>query len=204
MKNIAIFGATGMTGVCVLKAALEKGLKIRALLRDPTKLPKEYNGKVDVIKGDVLNAEDVKHTLEGQDAVIVVLGTRHNLGPTTVMSDGLKNIIAGMKALNISVVSVCLSLFLFYDPKKVPVMYHEVTADHRRMFEALKTSGLQWVAVNAAYISDQRPTGYIVQHNANTRYQTVSKYDLAQFFVDSLTMPEHFQKALGIASNPRK
>ncbi|XP_046658878.1 flavin reductase (NADPH)-like [Homalodisca vitripennis] len=204
MKNIAIFGATGMTGVCVIKAALDKGLKIRALLRDPTKLPKEYNGKVDVIKGDVLHAEDVKRTLEGQDAVIVVLGTRNHLGPTTVMSDGLKNIIAGMKALNISVVSVCLSLFLFYDPKKVPVMYHEVTADHRRMFEALKTSGLQWVAVNAAYISDQRSTGYIVQHDANPRYSTVSKYDLAQFFVDSLTKPEHFQKAVGIASNPRR
>uniref|UniRef100_A0A1B6K8U4 NAD(P)-binding domain-containing protein n=1 Tax=Graphocephala atropunctata TaxID=36148 RepID=A0A1B6K8U4_9HEMI len=197
MKSIAVFGATGMTGICVVKAALEKGLKIRALLRDPSKLPQEYNGKVDVVKGDVLNAEDVKKTLEGQDAVIVVLGTRNHLGPTTVMSDGLKNIIAGMKALNISIVSVCLSMYLFYDPKKVPVMYHEVTADHKRMFEALKTSGLQWIAVNAPYFTDQRPTGYIVKHDANTRYTTISKYDLARFFVESLTSPEHYQKAPG-------
>lgn len=56
------------------------GLQMCALLRDLTKLPKEYEGKLSIIKGDVLNIEDVKKTLEGQDGVIVVLGTRNDLG----------------------------------------------------------------------------------------------------------------------------
>uniref|UniRef100_A0A1B6L7J4 NAD(P)-binding domain-containing protein n=1 Tax=Graphocephala atropunctata TaxID=36148 RepID=A0A1B6L7J4_9HEMI len=204
MNNVAVFGATGMTGTCVVKAALDKGLKVRALLRDPSKLPQEYEGKIEVVKGDVLNIEDVKTTLHGQDAAIVVLGTRNDLGPTNTMSEGLKNIVAVMESLHINVLSVCLSLFLFYEREKVPSVYREVTADHRRMFRALESSDLHWVAVNAAHITDQSPTGYTTRHGENTRYTSVSKHDLASFLVDSLTMPEHFQKTVGIGSYPRR
>lgn len=52
---------------------------MQALLRDPSKLPQEYEGKINVVKGDALVLDDVKKTLEGQDAVIVVLGTRNSL-----------------------------------------------------------------------------------------------------------------------------
>jgi len=144
----------------------------------------------------------VKKTLEGQDGVIVVLGTRNDLSPTTTMSEGLKNVITGMKALDISVVSVCLSAFLFYEPEKVPAMFHEINADHQRMFNALKSSELQWIAVNPPHIADQPPTGYITKHGASTGYRVISKYDLGKFFVDCLSMPEHYQKVVGIASNP--
>ncbi|KAG8257362.1 hypothetical protein J6590_052231 [Homalodisca vitripennis] len=204
MNKIAVFGATGQTGSCVLKSAIEKGVKIRALIRDLSKLPTEYEGKIDIVQGDVLNVEDVKKTLEGQDAVIVVLGTRNDLGPTTVMSEGLKNILAGMKALNINVVSVCLSAFLFRKPEEVPPMFHEVNADHMRMFNEMKASDLQWIAVYAPHIADEPPTGYITKHDEPPNHRIISKYDLGQFFLDSVSMPEHYQKIVGLASNPKK
>lgn len=69
-----------MSLYCVL------GLKVQALLRDPSKLPKEYEGKISVVQGDVLVLDDVKKTLEGQDAVIVVLGTRNSLSKFYVLS----------------------------------------------------------------------------------------------------------------------
>lgn len=68
-----------MSLYCVL------GLKVQALLRDPSKLPKEYEGKISVVQGDVLVLDDVKKTLEGQDAVIVVLGTRNCLSKFCVV-----------------------------------------------------------------------------------------------------------------------
>ncbi|XP_046658876.1 flavin reductase (NADPH)-like [Homalodisca vitripennis] len=168
MKHIAVFGATGTTGLCVVKCALDKGLKVRALVRDPSKLPPEYAGRIAVVKGDVLNIEDVKTTLQGQDAAIVVLGTRNDLGPTTTMSEGLKNIMAVMESMRINILSVCLSLFLFYEMEKVPSVYREVTADHRRMFRALESSDLHWVAVNAAHITDDPPSGYTTRHGERT------------------------------------
>jgi len=203
MEKVAIFGSTGMTGLCVLKAARDKGLKVRALLRDPSKLPKEYEGKLDVVQGNVLNIEDVKKTIEGQDGVIVVLGTRNNLEPTTELSEGLNNIIAAMKEHNVNVISVCLSAFLFYEPEKVPAMFHNINAEHQRMLDAIKASELQWIAVNPPHIADQPPTGYMIKHNASPGPRVISKYDLGQFFVDCLSMPEHFQKIVGIASNTK-
>lgn len=48
------------------------------LVRDPAKLPADHKAsRVEV--GDVLNKEDVRKTMEGQDAVIIILGTRNNL-----------------------------------------------------------------------------------------------------------------------------
>ncbi|KAG8257366.1 hypothetical protein J6590_052235 [Homalodisca vitripennis] len=95
-------------------------------------------------------------------------------------------------------------VFLFYEMEKVPSVYREVTADHRRMFRALESSDLHWVAVNAAHITDDPPSGYTTRHGENTRYTSVSKHDLAKFLVDTLSMPEHFQKTVGIGSYPRR
>lgn len=56
------------------------------LVRDPAKLPADHNASR-VVVGDVLNKEDVKKTMEGQDAVIIILGTRNDLS-----KDGVGNI----------------------------------------------------------------------------------------------------------------
>uniref|UniRef100_A0A1B6MAT5 NAD(P)-binding domain-containing protein n=1 Tax=Graphocephala atropunctata TaxID=36148 RepID=A0A1B6MAT5_9HEMI len=204
MNKIAVFGATGTTGLCVLKFAVEKGLSIRALVRNPAKVPQEYEETVDVVKGDVLNVENVNDTLKGQHAAIVLLGMGNILGPTTVMSKGLENIIGGMKSQNVDVVSVCLSVNLFAEPEKVQPMFPEIFAEHRKMYDSLKASGLKWIAVNAPLINNQPPSGYVTAHTAIKGLTSVSKYDLAKFFVDSVSMPEHYQKSVGIASNPRE
>lgn len=202
MNKIVIFGATGMTGLCVVDAGLKRGLNIRALVRDPSKVPQELDGKIEVIKGDVTNEDDVKRAVEGQDAVIVTLGTRNDLEPTTDMSNGMKNIISAIKAAKINVVSVCLSAFLFYDPAKVPKIFHDINDEHQRMYDILKESDVNWIAVFPPHISGGPPRGYVTKHGQSAGLREVSKYDLGKFFVDCLFQPEHYQKVVGIASNP--
>lgn len=48
------------------------------LVREPARLPTDHKA-ANVVVGDVLNKDDVKKALEGQDAVIIVLGTRNDL-----------------------------------------------------------------------------------------------------------------------------
>jgi uncharacterized protein YbjT (DUF2867 family) len=55
-------------------------LQVKALVRDPSKLPGHLRSNIEVIQGDVTKAEDVQQTVEGQDAVVVTLGTRNDLG----------------------------------------------------------------------------------------------------------------------------
>lgn len=200
MKKIAIFGATGMTGLCSLEAALKQGLEVSALLRDPQRLPNEYHSKVEIIEGDVLKLADVKKAIDGKDGVVVALGTRNDLAPTTVMSEGMKNIVTAMKEANVSVVSVCLSAFLFYDPTKVPPMFHAINEDHQRMYNVLKDSGLNYIAVWPPHIAADAPASeYKIQYDASPGRQ-ISKHDLGTFLVEALTKPEHYKKVVGIAN----
>lgn len=48
------------------------------LVRDPARLPADHKASK-VVVGDVVNKDDVRKTMEGQDAVIIVLGTRSDL-----------------------------------------------------------------------------------------------------------------------------
>lgn len=61
------------------------------------RVPDELKSKADYVVGDVLSPSDVSQTIEGTEAVCVVLGTRDDLKPTTMLSEGLKNIINAMK-----------------------------------------------------------------------------------------------------------
>uniref|UniRef100_A0A8C0SBH4 Biliverdin reductase B n=3 Tax=Canis lupus TaxID=9612 RepID=A0A8C0SBH4_CANLF len=79
VKKIAIFGATGRTGLTTLAQAVQAGYEVTVLVRDASRLPPEGPQPAHVVVGDVLNAADVDKTVAGQDAVIVLLGTRNDL-----------------------------------------------------------------------------------------------------------------------------
>ncbi|XP_031160184.1 flavin reductase (NADPH) [Sander lucioperca] len=198
IKNVAIFGATGMTGLATLPQAVAAGYSVTVLVRDPTKLPADH--KVSrVVVGDVLKKEDVMKTLEGQDAVIIILGTRNSLSPTTMMSEGTKNIVEAMKARGICKVVGCMSAFLLWDRSKVPARMVDVTEDHDRMFNVLKTSGLDYVAVMPPHIADDLPlTESYMAAESMLKGRAISKHDLGHFFVKCLSTSEWDGKTVGV------
>ncbi|XP_015601748.1 flavin reductase (NADPH) [Cephus cinctus] len=202
MKKVVIFGSTGNTGLCALQHAFKKGLDVRAFVRDESKIPENLKGKVEVFVGDVTNAEQVSKAVSDRDAVVVVLGTRNNLSPTTVLSHGLKNIIAAMKENKIELISVCLSAFLFYKPEAVPPIFKDLNADHQRMLDVIKESGLKWVAVLPPHIADSPSSKYVIKHDESPG-RAISKHDLGAFLVESLEQPDNYQKLCGIASAPQ-
>lgn len=202
MKRISIFGGTGSVGLHVTELAIKKGFQVRVLVRDIEKLPENLRDKVEIIQGDATKLPDVQKTVEGQDAVVVVLGTRTYLGPTTAMSDSLKNIVSAMKENGIEHLSVCISAFLFYEPEKVPTRFKDVTDDHRRMLEVLKAnSELKWVAVLPPHFTDEPSSKYTVTHGSGAG-RTIARCDLADFLLESLSTPEHYNQICGIANVP--
>ncbi|XP_073337614.1 flavin reductase (NADPH) [Pagrus major] len=198
IKNVAIFGATGMTGQATLPLAVAAGYSVTVLVRDPATLPADHKASR-VVVGDVLNREDVKKTMEGQDAVIIILGTRNSLSPTTMMSEGTRNIVEAMKARGIRKVVGCMSAFLLWDRSKVPARLVPVTEDHDRMFTILKTSGLDYVAAMPPHIADDLPLTESYMATENTlRGRAISKHDLGHFFVRCLSTTEWDGKAVGV------
>ncbi|XP_056296960.1 flavin reductase (NADPH) [Pseudoliparis swirei] len=198
IKNVAIFGATGMTGLATLPLAVAAGYNVTVLVRDLARLPADHKA-ARVVVGDVLNKEDVKKTMEGQDAVVIILGTRNNLSPTTMMSEGTKNILEAMKARGISKVVGCMSAFLLWDRYKVPPRMLPVTEDHDRMYARLQSSGLNYVAVMPPHIGGDLPlTESYEAAEDMIKGRAISKHDLGHFFIKCLSTSEWDGKAVGV------
>ncbi|XP_046892463.1 flavin reductase (NADPH) [Hypomesus transpacificus] len=198
IKNVVIFGATGMTGQVTLQLADAAGYSVTVLVREPARLPADHKASK-VVVGDVMKKEDVKKAMEGQDAVIIVLGTRNDLSPTTVMSEGTRNILEVMKARGIRKVVACMSAFLLWERSKTPPRLMAVTDDHDRMFMVLKESGLDYVAVMPPHIADNFPLTekYTVTENV-LKGRVISKFDLAHFFVKCLSTCDWDGKSVGV------
>lgn len=97
--NILIFGATGGTGRHVVMQGLAKGYQITAFVRNPAALAIKHKN-LSLIQGDVLNPKDVQKAVKQQDVVISVLGNKTKNAfwkPNTIISEGVRNIITGMK-----------------------------------------------------------------------------------------------------------
>lgn len=168
------------------------------MYRNEETVPESFRGKVELVKGDVTNQDDVDKTLEDVENVCVTLGTRNNLEPTNVLSTGLRNIVNGMKKRNLRVISVCLSSFLFWEPEKVPKVFEHVNKEHRAMLEIIQSSDLDYIAVMPPHIADEPSGEHKVLHNESPG-RVISKYDLAKFFIESLDQNEHYGKVCGIA-----
>ncbi|PVD18874.1 hypothetical protein C0Q70_21431 [Pomacea canaliculata] len=69
--KVAVLGATGPTGVEVVKQALELGYDVVALVRDPEKLATLVkHDKLKVHKVDVTKQEDLVGPLKGVDGIV--------------------------------------------------------------------------------------------------------------------------------------
>lgn len=71
-----------------------EGYNVTVLVRDPARLPADHRASR-VVVGDVLNKDDVRKTMEGQDAVIIILGTRNDLSKSLIVTchrPGVSNI----------------------------------------------------------------------------------------------------------------
>jgi putative NADH-flavin reductase len=203
MENkIALFGASGRTGQHFLNLALEKGYEIKALVRNPQSIS-QTNSKLAVIKGDVLNIDDVKKVIEGVDIVVSLFG--HVKGsPEWVQTDGTKNIIQAMKENSVDRI-ISLSggglPFLEKDEPKfvdklirtiMKIVVPKVLNDAIKHHEVLKSSGLKWTIVRGPRLTNDPKTGTYrigwVGVNASTK---IGRADLATFIV-SLVEDEKF------------
>ena len=73
--NLVVLGATGGTGLEVVRQALQRGHSVTALVRSPHRL-KPFGGQITVKQGDLLSSADLKPVIQGHDAVVSAFGPR--------------------------------------------------------------------------------------------------------------------------------
>jgi putative NADH-flavin reductase len=71
--KLLVLGATGGTGLEVIRLAKERGHAVTALVRNPEKLAR-FDSRIGVIKGDLLSRSELEAAVQGQDAVLSAFG----------------------------------------------------------------------------------------------------------------------------------
>ena len=189
--QIALFGATGGTGKQVLDQALDQGYRIRALVRDPTKLA-ERDG-LTLIQGDVLEQTAVDRCLAGSDAVICVLGSHGSTEP--VEDRGTERILAGMKAHGQRRLIAVTSMGVGDSIDQVAAFFRaimrltlkRVMEAKERQEQAIMASDLDWTIVRPGGLTDGPRTGsYRSGLDKSIKATRVSRADVADFILREL------------------
>ncbi len=73
--KFVVLGATGATGLEIVKQALERGHSVTALVRSPERL-NGVSQRIAVIQGDLLDSAELARGIAGHDAVLSAFGPR--------------------------------------------------------------------------------------------------------------------------------
>lgn len=203
--KIALFGATGGTGLELVRQGLEQGHHISALVRDPARLD-IADPQLTVVQGDVLDADAVGEVVQGADAVIITLGNTAN-NPDYVVSQGTAVILDAMKGAGVSRVIVISSLgvgesknqlalplrMLFNTVMKKPM------EDKERQEALVKASDMDWIIVRPGGLTNGPATGvYKSGLDPKLMASQVSRADVAAFTLQQLTDDTYLHKAPAI------
>src|SRR6266567_2206487 len=73
--NLIVLGATGGTGLEIVRRAMEHGHSVTAFVRSPERL-QPFQDRITVTQGDLLNSVELERVIQGHDAVVSGFGPR--------------------------------------------------------------------------------------------------------------------------------
>ena len=210
--KLAVFGATGSTGLHIIEEALKQGYVLSVYTRDAKKLA-AFAGKVDVVVGDLQDRDAIAKCIQGADAVISALGPNSFKvqGDRPVMH-GLSNIMTAMRQLGVRRL-LQVSTASYRDPQDgfalsslagvlfFKVMVRKAYDDIRATGELIANSDLDWTLVRIPFLKDGPANGKIdVGWYGRTKLGSkLSRGNLAQFLVQQITDKKFVRAAPGIA-----
>jgi putative NADH-flavin reductase len=204
--NIAVFGATGGTGLELVRLALAQGHTITAFVRDPSRLP-VHDQALRTVVGDVLDADCVAEAIAYQEAAIVALGSSDRK-EGRVRSEGTANVIRAMQAAGARRLVVVSAGGVGDSYGQAPLvlkliiksMLKNTYADHELQEQYVRASGLEWVIVRPAMLTDGPATGRFDNGASRTGLPEgkVARADVAGFLLQQLADDSNLGRAVSI------
>jgi putative NADH-flavin reductase len=207
--RVLIVGATGGTGRQLVEQALERGLVVTALARDPSALRLEHP-RLTVARGDVLDYPSVEAAVRGQDAVLSALGHKQFFRPTRILSEGTANVLRAMEAHRVRRI-VCETALgigdsawrmgLYYTFFVLPVILPFYFWDKTRQERLIAASSVDWVVVRPGALTNGAKRGrYQHGRSVGNLLWTVkiSRADVADFMLNQMSDNTYLKTAPGV------
>ena len=193
-----------------MRQALYNGDSVRAFGRNVFTSDLPDDERLERIQGALFDTGQVSGAVKGCDAVLSALGGGID-GNDKTRSLGMKNIIAQMEKNGVKRIIGIGGLgvldapdgTMLLDSPDYPEAYRAVGEEHRKAWEALRQSKLNWTFVCPPDIHDQQASGSF--HTAADVAPAPNNYhikagDLALFMLRELRQNEYQHKRVGISN----
>lgn len=202
--KLLVIGGSGTLGREVLMRGVRSAHAVTTLVRRPDRFP-PIDGIV-IIAGDVLDSASVDAAVADQEVVISVLGTPLSRKPTTLLSDGTRNVVEAMKRKGVNRLLCVTGIGAgdsrghggwLYDHVVQPFLLREIYRDKTRQESIVRESGLQWVIVRPAQLTDGPATDHyrVLTELDGVAARRISRADTAEFLLQQVASNQYLGKA---------
>ena len=178
MKKILILGASSPTGKVLLThlQTSNKNLEITCLVRNPEKL--SSFGKINIIKGDVIDQKLLSSSMKDKDMVITLLA-----GDNLVTL--AENIIKSMKENNVKRIIWMTGMGIHHEVpgpiKELLDKLVESNPDYVKAADIIMNSGLDYTLLRGAHLTDNNRKYYIQKEGESLNCNTCDRIAIAEF-----------------------
>lgn len=210
--RIAVVGATGRTGMHVVKQGLARGHHMTALARRPQAMTLRDKNLV-TARTDALDRDQLVEALTGAEAVVSTLGVGSSRASTVTYSQGITNALSAMNANRMTKLAVISAAPVgpraeqSFLERRVAMPLLELAFgatydDMRRMEVLLRASDVDWVSLRPPRLVNKAATGsYRLDASRPLRgARSLTYADLATALLDSLDRHDLYGKAVFVAN----
>jgi putative NADH-flavin reductase len=211
INKILIIGAAGKSGLQVTKQALERGLEVRVLVRNPEKLG-ELKSKVEVVQGEATDSEKLRQAVADINAVVTVIGHGKNSNPG-MQVEASQKLITAMKNAGVSRLISLTGAGVRAEsdqPKLIDnvmvglmnVFAKKAIQDGINHAKIIQQSDLSWTIVRSPMLTDGEGQGrYQVGLVGDKQISAkITRSDLAGFILDILADEKYFGKMPAVSN----
>ena len=208
-ETVLVAGATGKSGVPLVKILSEQGYKVRAMVRDKAKAGDMGKG-VEVVQGDVTKPETLGAALKGATFVISTIGATSPAppnNPENVDFKGIANLVDAAKAAKVKHFVLESSIGAGNASPDMPLnkMFGMVLLWKGKGEDHLRQSGVAYTVVRPGGLTDCEPgkVGLQIAAGSEALMGRICRSDVGLIMADALTNKDATGKTIATISDEK-
>ena len=207
--KLVVLGATGGTGMEIVRQAVERGHLVTALVRSPNRL-KVFRNRITVVQGDLLNSGDLAQVIAGHDAVLSAFGPRVPISKadTNLLERFAQALTQAMRSAGVRRAVIESVAFLFKNSIMPPayflgrLFFPDVVSDTSAMERIFRETELEWTMLRPPQLTDAAYTGkYRVLEGRLPRFGfKIPRANVADYMIRAVENRFAIRKVVGISN----
>lgn len=200
-----VAGATGQTGRRIVSQLVERGIPVRALVRDIDRAKELLPEAAELVVGDVLDASSLEGAIADCNVLLCATGAAPGFNPFAPLQIdylGTKNLVDVAKAKNLEhfvlVSSLCTSKLLH------PLnLFFLVLVWKKQAEQYIQNSGLTYTIVRPGGLKNEDNDNSVVMSAPDTLFEgSIPRTKVAAVCIEALTASSSHNKIVEIVAPP--